>query len=494
MAWKNLGEFLRALESQGDLVRVRSQVASRLEITEIALRALRRDGPALLFENVGGSKIPVAINVLASPRRIASALGASSVDEPAERIRRLLRFRPPAGLGAILTDPAGTLEQLQQLRALAPKRVNKGACQEEETDRPDLDQLPILTCWPKDGGPTITFPLVVTRNPETGDNAVGVYRLQKYSSSTLGAHWQTHRAGAENFRRYQRRGERMPVAVVIGADPATVFAGLSPVPEGISRFAFSGFLRGESLPLVPCRTVPLEVPAEAEIVLEGYADPKERHVEGPFGDHTGYYSLPEEFPVIHITHVTHRSSPVYLTTVTGKPPTEDAILGQSVSRLFLPVIQAVLPEVVDLDLPLEGIFINVAIVAIRKSYPQHARKVMHALWGLGQMMFTRYIVVVDHDVDPHDHGEVLYRVGLQADPQVDLEHVFGPVDQLSVSNREENQGGKLGIDATKKWKEEGYPRPWPEEARMDPAVVARVDELLKSDPVLSRLLPSRPPS
>ncbi len=494
MAWKDLKEFLEALEGKGDLLRVKSRISPRLEMSEIAQRALRADGPALLFENVEGSSLPVALNVLGSPRRIAMALGASSIEEPAEKIRRLLRFRPPAGLGAILSDPGGTIEQLSQLRALAPKRVSKGPCQEEETDRPNLEELPIMTGWPKDGGPTITFPLVVTKNPETGDQAVGIYRLQRYSSTTLGAHWQTHRAGAENFRRYQRRGERMPVAVVIGADPTTVFAGLAPVPEGISRFAFAGFLRGESLPLVPCRTVPLEVPAASEIVLEGWVDPKETHLEGPFGDHTGCYSLAENFPVIHVTHLTRRSRPVFLSTVTGKPPTEDAVLGQAVTRLFLPVVQAVLPEIVDLDLPQEGILINVAIVSIRKSYPQHARKVMHAIWGLGQMMFTRYIVVVDHDVDPHDHREVLYRVGLQADPQEDFEHVFGPVDQLSVSNRVENQGGKVGIDATKKWKEEGYPRAWPEEARMDPAIVAKVDALLRSDPDLARLRPSSPPS
>lgn len=487
MAWKNLGEFLAALEAKGDLLRIRSPVSPKGEITEIALRGVRRDGPALLFENVQGSSVPVAINVLSSPRRIAAALGAGSMDEPAEKIRKLLRFRPPAGIGGLLADPSGTFEQLSQLRALAPKRVKSGACQEVSTEKVNLDELPILTCWPKDGGPTITFPLVITKNPETGDSSVGIYRLQRYSPTTLGAHWQTHRAGAENYRRHQRKGEKMPVAVVIGADPTTVFAGLAPVPEGISRFAFSGFLRGESLPLVPCQSVPLEVPAEAEIVLEGWADPRETHLEGPFGDHTGYYSLPEDFPVIHVTRVTRREHPVYLTTVTGKPPTEDAILGQAVTQLFLPVIQAVLPEVVDMDLPLAGIFINVAIVAIRKSYPQHARKVMHALWGLGQMMFTRYIIVVDADVDPRDHHEVLYRVGLQADPGEDFEHVQGPVDQLSISNRVENQGGKVGIDATKKWKEEGYPRPWPEEARADPAVLARVEALAKTDPALRQL-------
>jgi 4-hydroxy-3-polyprenylbenzoate decarboxylase len=483
-----LGEFLDSLEKQGDLVRVRTRVSPRLEITELALRSLRADGPALLFENVEGSSFPVAINVLASERRIASALGAASLSETAQKIEKLLRLKPPAGLGAALKDLGGTLEQLQSLRSLAPQRVSKGPCQEVETSQVNLEDLPILTCWPKDGGPTITFPLVITKNPETGDSNIGIYRLQRYSPTTLGLHWQVHRVGAENQRRYGRRGERMPVAVVLGADPATVFAGLAPVPEGLSKFAFAGFVRNSPVPLVPCRTVDLEVPAEAEIVLEGYVDPEERHVEGPFGDHTGYYSLPEEFPVMHVTHVTHRERPIYLTTVTGRPPTEDAILGRAVGRIFLPVIRALLPEVVDLDLPLEGLFMNVAIVAIRKSYPQHARKVMHALWGLGQMMFVRYIIVVDHDVNPHDHREVLYRVGLQADPGEDLEHVFGPVDQLSISNRRANQGGKVGIDATKKGAEEGYPRPWPEEAVMDPAVRARAAKILESEPALARWL------
>jgi 4-hydroxy-3-polyprenylbenzoate decarboxylase len=333
---------------------------------------------------------------------------------------------------------------------------------------------------------------VVTANPDTGQTSVGVYRLQRYSPTTLGMHWQVHRAGAENYRRYERRGERMPVAVVLGVDPATVFAGLSPVPEGISRFAFAGFLRGESLPLVRCRSVELEVPAESEMVLEGYVDPGERHREGPFGDHTGFYSLPEDFPVFHLTRITRRERPVYLTTVTGKPPTEDAILGRAVGRLFLPVLRAVLPEVVDYDLPLEGLFINVAIVSIRKSYPQHPRKVMHALWGLGQLMFTRYLIIVDEDVDPRDHREVLYRVGLQADPAEDLELVHGPVDQLSISNRRPNQGGKVGIDATRKGPDDGYPRPWPEEARMDPEVIRKVDALLAGDPALARALLGRP--
>ena len=491
MAWKNLGEFLTSLEEKGDLVRVRSKVSPRLEMTELALRALRADGPALLFEQVEGSDWPVAINVLGSDRRIAQALGREDLGEAAGTIADLLAMKPPSGIVEMIREPGKTLDLLQQLRSLAPKRVSTAACQKNETDRVDLDRLPILTCWPKDGGPTVTFPLVITKNPETGESHTGIYRLQRYGADTLGMHWQTHRVGAENFRRWSRTGKDMPVAVVIGADPASIFSSLAPVPEGISKFAFSGLMRGKPVELVSCRTVDLEVPAESEFVLEGYVRPGESHVEGPFGDHTGYYSLPEPFPVMHVTHMTWRDRPTYLATVTGKPPTEDAVLGRAITRLFLPVIRMVLPEVKDMDLPMEGLFINLAVVSIRKSYPYHARKVMHALWGLGQMMFVRYIVVVDEDVNPHDLREVLYRVSLQADPAEDFELVRGPVDQLSVSNRLENVGGKVGIDATKKWPGEGYPRPWPEEARMDPAVQARIDTLLSAEPRLAQVLSAR---
>jgi len=306
-------------------------------------------------------------------------------------------------------------------------------------------------------------------------------------------HFQVHRVGAKNYRKWAARGERMPIAAVIGADPATVFSGLAPVPEGISNFVFAGFLRSEPVELVRGRAVDIEVPAAAEIVLEGYVDPSERTVEGPFGDHTGYYSAPEPFPVFHVTRVTHRARPVYLGTVTGKPPTEDAVLGKAVERVFRPLIRLVLPEVVDLNLPMEGLFINVAIVSIRKEYPGHPRKVMHALWGLGQMMFARYLIVVDEDVDIHDLSEVLYRVGLQADPAHDLELVEGPVDQLSISNPVPNVGGKVGIDATRKRPEDGFPRPWPEEIRSDPAAVAAAERAIRADPTLSRLLPRPAP-
>ncbi len=488
MAYPSLGAFLEELETAGDLQRIRSPVSRDLEITEVTRRTIARDGPALLFERVPGSTMPVAMNVLGSPRRIARALGAKDLDEPAKRIGELLRLKPPAGIGAALKDLSGTIDLLQTVRSLGPKRVSSGPCQEVESDHVDLDSLPILRTWPGDGGRTVTFPIVITKDPESGESHTGIYRLQQYGPDTLGFHAQIHRVGRSNLAKWAARGQRMPVAAVIGADPATVLSGLAPVPEGISNFVFASFLRQEPLKLVPARTVDLDVPAEAEIVLEGYVDASEEKVEGPFGDHTGYYSAPEPFPVFHVTHMTRRSRPVYLGTFTGKPPTEDAVLGKAVERIFLPVVRLVLPEIVDMNLPVEGLFINVAVVSIRKRYPGHARKVMHALWGLGQMMFTRYVVVVDEGVDVHDLSEVLYRVGLQADPGHDLEIVEGPVDQLSISNPVPNFGSKIGIDATRKGPSDAFPRPWPEEIRMDPKVIERVDGLAASDPALGALL------
>jgi len=488
MTFRSLGEFLSALESRGDLARVSRPVSRDLEVTEVTQRVLRADGPALLFENVPGATLPVVTNLLGSPRRIALALGAETVEEVAERVERLVHLRPPAGVLGAVRDLSGTIETLSTLRSLAPKRVRSAPCQEVEESSVDLGRLPILKCWPKDGGRTITFPVVITKDPETDEPHTGIYRLQQYGPDTLGMHFQVHRVGANNYRKWVARGERMPVAAVIGADPATVFSGLAPVPEGISNFVFAGFLRSEPVELVPARSVDLEVPANAEIVLEGYVDPAERAVEGPFGDHTGYYSAPEPFPVFHVTRLTHRREAVYLTTVTGKPPTEDAVLGKAVERIFRPVVRLVLPEIVDMNLPMEGLFINVGIISIRKSYPDHPRKVMHALWGLGQMMFTRYLVVVDEDVDVHDLSEVLYRVGLQADPGRDFELSQGPVDQLSISNPVPNLGAKVGIDATRKRPEDGFPRAWPEEIRSDPAAAAVAERLMKDDPVLARLV------
>ena len=493
MAYRTLGDFLGALEERGDLLRVKRPVSRDLEITEITQRSIRQDGPALLFENVTGSRMPVAMNVLGSPRRIALALGTDSLDAAAQTIGRLTRLRPPAGVVGALKDLSGTLESLELLRALAPKRVARAPCQEVVEERVDLNSLPILRCWPGDGGRTVTFPVVITKDPETGEAHTGIYRLQQYGPDSLGFHAQIHRVGRNNLRKWAARRERMPVAAVIGADPVTLLSGLAPVPEGISNFVFAGFLRGESLEVVRAQTVDIAVPAQAEVVLEGYVDPTESRTEGPFGDHTGYYSPVELFPVFHVTRITRRAGPVYLSTVTGRPPTEDAVLGKAVERLFLPVVRLVLPEVVDMNLPMEGLFINLGIVSIRKSYPGHARKVMHALWGLGQMMFTRYLIIVDADVNVHDLREVLYRVTLQADPESDTEVVHGPVDQLSISNPVPNFGAKMGFDATRKTDVDSFPRPWPEEIRMDPAVVQKVDELLQTDEALRRLAKPPPP-
>lgn len=484
MPFRALGEFLTALEERGDLLRISAPVSRDLEITEITQRVIRRDGPALLFENVTGAGMPVAMNVLGSSRRIAMALGVPRLDDAAQKISQLVRLKPPAGIVGALKDLGGTLQTLELVRSLGPKRVSKAPCQEIDRPQPNLDSLPILRCWPHDGGRTITFPIVITKDPETGESHTGIYRLQQYGPDTLGFHAQIHRVGRNNLRKWAARGERMPVAVAIGADPITLLSGLAPVPEGISNFVFASFLRGEPLELVAAKTVDLEVPAQAEIVLEGYVDPAESRVEGPFGDHTGYYSAAEPFPVMHVTHATHRDRPIYLSTVTGRPPTEDAVLGKAVERIFLPVVRLVLPEIVDMNLPVEGLFINLAVVSIKKAYPGHPRKVMHALWGLGQMMFTRYIVVVDGDVNVHDLREVLYRVTLQADPEHDFERVHGPVDQLSISNPIPNFGAKVGIDATRKGPEDGFPRPWPEEIRMDADVVRRIDALFQSDAAL----------
>jgi 4-hydroxy-3-polyprenylbenzoate decarboxylase len=487
VTFHDLSEFLSRLEESQDLVRVTRPVSRDLEITEITQRTLKADGPALLFENVKGATMPVVTNLLGSPRRIALALGAPTLDAVAERIEKLVHLRPPAGLIGAMKDLSGTIDVLSTLRSLAPKRVRSGPCQEVEESDVNLDRIPILKCWPKDGGRTVTFPVVITCDPDTKEQHTGIYRLQQYGPDTLGLHVQVHRIGANNYRKWAARGEKMPIAAVIGADPVTVFSGLAPVPEGISNFVFAGFLRSEPVELVPAKTVPLEVPAQAEIVLEGYVDPSERKVEGPFGDHTGYYSAPEPFPVIHVTRVTHRAKPVYLTTVTGKPPTEDAVLGKAVERIFLPVVRLVLPELVDMNLPVPGLFINVGVVSIKKSFPDHPRKVMHALWGLGQMMFVRYLIVVDDDVNVHDLSEVLYRVGLQADPARDLELSQGPVDQLSISNAVPNIGGKVGIDATRKRPEDGFPRPWPEEIRSDPEAVRAAEQTMREDPALARL-------
>ena len=478
MAYRNLSEFLNALESAGDLVRVRREVSPRLEIAEIADRAVKGDGPALLFENVAGSSMPVAINLFASRRRMLSALELASYEAWAERLEPLLDPTPPDGL----IQKIRAIPKITELASVFPRTVRSGPCQEvvETGDQVDLRRLPVLTCWPQDGGPFITMPLVITRDPASGKINVGMYRMQVFDRNTTGMHWQKHKDGAGQARGYERQGRRMEVAVAIGCDPATVFSAIAPLPPGISEFLLAGFLRGEPVPLVPARTIELAVPAEAEIVLEGYVDPGERRREGPFGDHTGFYSLEDDFPVFHVTALTRRRNPVYLTTIVGRPPMEDGYLGEAVERLFLPLVRKTIPEIVDMALPVHGIFHNLMLVAIDKRYPGHARKTMHAIWGTGQMMFTKTIVVVDRDVDLRNGGEVLWRALTAIDPERDIEFVHGPVDELDFSSRLPCYGSKMGIDATRKWPSEGFQRPWPDEIVMSEEVRRRIDELWPS--------------
>jgi 4-hydroxy-3-polyprenylbenzoate decarboxylase len=475
MAFRNLAEFLRALEADGELVRVQREVSPRLEIAEIADRAVKGDGPALLFENVTGSSIPVAINLFAARRRTLRALGIGSWDEWDARLEPLLDPQPPEGF----VEKLKAIPKLTDLAGIFPKTVRSGPCQEvvETGEAVDLTKLPVLTCWPQDAGPFITLPLVITRDPATRKVNAGVYRMQVFDRNTTGMHWQKHKDGAGQARGYEREGRRMEVAVAIGADPATVFSGVAPLPPGISEFLFAGFLRGEGVPLVSGKTVDVPVPAEAEIVLEGYVEPGERRREGPFGDHTGFYSLDDDFPVLHVTAVTRRREPVYLTTIVGKPPMEDGFLGEAVERLFLPLVRRMIPELVDMHLPVEGIFHNLMLVSIDKRYPGHARKTMHAIWGTGQMMFTKTIVVFDRDANLRDLPGMLWRALTAIDPERDIEFVHGPVDELDFAARLPCYGSKMGIDATRKWKEEGFNRRWPDEIVMSEDVRRRIDAI-----------------
>jgi len=376
-------------------------------------------------------------------------------------------------------DKLKFLPKLADIAKFPPAEVSKGACQEVVEKDPDLTTLPVLKCWPQDGGRFITFPLVYTQDPETGIRNIGMYRMQVYDGKTTGMHWQVHHGGAGHHRKAEQAGKRLEVAVALGGDPALTYAATAPLPEGIDELLFAGFLRKKPVELVKCKTVDLMVNADADFVLEGYVEAGERRLEGPFGDHTGYYSLADQYPVFHVTCITHRKNPIYPTTIVGKPPMEDGWLGKATERLFLPLMQKVLPEVVDMDLPVEGIFHNLAIVSIDKQYPMHARKVMFALWGLGQMMLNKVLVIVDKDTNVHDYGQVIWRVGNCMDAKRDVVITEGPLDVLDHTSPMWAWGGKMGIDATKKWKEEGFGREWPEELVMDASVLEKVQPLLR---------------
>jgi len=526
LAYNDLREWITALDRAGELKRIKTEVDPVLEIAEITDRVSKsRDGrgvtggPALLFERPRGHSIPLLINQFGSQRRMRMALEVDSLDEIANRIRQFMDVKSPQGF----LDKVKMLPMLAEMGKFFPKTVSTGPCKENiRKDNFDLNHLPILQCWPKDAGRFITLPCVITRDPKTGKRNVGMYRMQVYDGQTTGMHWQRQKIGAEHYREMLRRavesqnphpaahtaarvghpqsfsrassvdimartsggsvipdGEmpkgKMDVAVAIGTDPAITFSAIVPAPPDVEEYLIAGFLRQKPVELVKCETVDLEVPASAEIVLEGYVNLDELRTEGPFGDHTGFYSLEDQYPVFHLTCVTHRNDPVYATTIVGKPPQEDAYMGKAVERVFLPLMKLTIPELVDINLPIEGVFHNLMIVSIRKSYPGQARKVMNAIWSLGQAMFTKCVIVVDEDVNVQDIGEVTLKALNNIDPERDIQFTLGPVDSLDHASRLPNFGSKMGVDATRKWTTEGFMRPWPDEILMDEKTKALVD-------------------
>ncbi len=476
MAYSDLRAFIKKLESEGELKRITIEVDPVLEIAEITDRVTRAGGPALLFEKPKGSRHPLLINMLGSQPRLELALEVDSVDDVAARIKGYLDFESPQGI----LEKIKMLPKLAEIGAFFPKSVKTGLCKQViRKENFSLAEFPILKCWPQDGGRYITWPLVITSNPETQKRNVGVYRMQVFDDRSTGMHWQTQKHGAEHFRRARsRHGEgKLEVAVAIGSDPVTCLAGILPIPPDMDEMMFAGFLRREPVEMVACETVDLEVPANAEIVLEGYVQLNELRKEGPFGDHTGFYSLEGDYPVLHITCVTHRKDPIYLTTIVGPPPQEDYFMGHAVERIFLPVMKMQYPEIVDIAMPAEGIFHNLMIVAIRKSYPGQARKIMNAIWSLGQAMFTKVLVVVDHDVNVQDYREVVWKTLCAIDPERDVQFSLGPMDTLDHAARLQDFGSKMGIDATRKWASEGFHRPWPDQIVMSAEVKQRVDAL-----------------
>ncbi len=532
MAYDDLRGWIKALDQAGELKRIHTEADPILEITEITDRVSKSrnnnnnkdeqgsiGGHALLFENLKGYPgHKLLINQFGSERRMRLALQVDSLDQIADRIRGFLDVKSPQGF----FDKVKMLPMLAEMGNLFPKTVPTGPCKEViKRDNFSLLDFPILRCWPNDGGRFITLPCVITRDPRTGKRNVGMYRMQVYDERTAGMHWQRQKVAAEHYRERLRMGAirngetgfspvhadlsskssavdimarssggamlaegprpsgRMEVAVAIGTEPALTFSAIVPAPPDVEEFIIAGFLRQKPVELVKCETVDLEVPANAEIILEGYVNLDELRTEGPFGDHTGFYSLEDEYPVFHVTCITHRKDPIYATTIVGKPPQEDAWMGKAVERIFLPLMKLTIPELVDINLPIEGVFHNLMIVSIRKSYPGQARKVMNAIWSLGQAMFTKCIVVVDEDVDVQDLADVTLKVFNNIDPERDIQFTLGPVDSLDHASRLANYGSKMGIDATRKWSTEGFARPWPDEIVMDAKTRALVDSKWK---------------
>ena len=536
MPFDDLREWIAALERAGELKRIRTEADPILEIAEITDRvskvhmggqppsAARPGGPALLFQNVKGHPgSRLLINQFGSDARMKLAVGVDSYDEIAARMRMFMDMKSPQGF----LDKLKMLPLLTEAGKFFPRTVATGPCKEViQRDDFSLNDFPILQCWPADAGRFITLPCVTTRDPNSGKRNLGMYRMQIYDEHTTGMHWQRQKVAAEHARERMRLaaaeaaasgagadasisparaesrraavdimarssggsvlvdGERpagkMQVAVAIGTDPVVTFASIVPAPPEIEEYLIAGFLRGAPVDLVKCETVDLEVPASAEIVLEGHVHLDELRSEGPFGDHTGFYSLEDLYPVFHLTCITHRKDPVYATTIVGKPPQEDAYMGKAVERIFFPLMKLSIPELVDINMPIEGVFHNLMIVSIKKSYPGQARKVMNAIWSLGQAMFTKCIVVVDEDVDVQDLGDVTLKVFNHIDPERDIQFTLGPIDSLDHASRLPNYGSKMGIDATRKWASEGFTRPWPDEIVMDVKTKAIVDRKWKA--------------
>jgi 4-hydroxy-3-polyprenylbenzoate decarboxylase len=473
--YRDLDEFLADLAGRKLLARVDEPVSPNLEIAAVTDRACKSagGGPALLFVRPTGYEMPVATNVYGSTERMCLALGVERLDDIAREIDELITPRIPTGIiGALKILPT-----VGRLRDLMPKAVKDAPCHEVVHRNGTLEELPILTCWPEDAGPYITFPLVFTKDPETGARNIGTYRMQVFDARTTGMHWQRHKGGAQHHRVAERLGRRLEVAVALGAEPVLPYCATAPMPEGLDELLLAGLLARRRIELVKCVSIDLEVPASSHVVLEGYVEPGERRREGPFGDHTGLYSQPDDYPVFHLTCLTRRKRPTYLTTIVGVPPMEDYYLGLASERLFLPMIRKTLPEIVDMHFPAEGIFHNLVFVSIDKRYPGHARKIMNAFWGLGQLMFSKTIIVVDRDVNVQDPREVAWIVGTHVDPARDVQMTKGPVDDLDDAAELPAYGGKMGIDATRKWPSEGYRRSWPARVRTTEAAARRASAI-----------------
>jgi len=477
MSFKNLQNFIEYLENKGDLLRISTEVSTELEISAITDRTIKSNGPALMFENVKGYDHPVVTNLFGSHQRMAWGLGIENSDELTQKVESVLNIAktPPSSM----IDKLRTLKDLVSLARTQPKIISSAPVQEVvlENDQADLTIFPHLKCWPMDGGKYITLPLVFSKDPITNTKNVGIYRMQVFDKKTAGMHWQTHKVGASHFRSGEENHiQKLEVAVALGGDPVTMWSGVLPIPPDMYEIAVAGVIKNSPIEMVKCKTVDLEVPANSEIILEGYVIPGELRTEGPFGDHTGYYSLEDDYPVFHLTAITHKKNYIYPATVVGKPPSEDFFMGKAVERLMLPALKLTLPEIKDVNMPAEGVFHNLIIVSMKKQFPGHTRKVMNALWGLGQMMLVKGIIVVDDFVDVQNLSEVAWRVTSNLDPKNDIVIIDGPIDDLDHSSSTPKIGSKIGLDATTKTKMDGRDREWPPDVEMDPEILDLINQ------------------